>query len=44
MLLLTCRQFYLKNMQFYLQGSQSAFQNRKHQVIVLTSIKAVHVA
>ena len=44
MLLFTREQFHLYFIQVYLQGGQSIFQDRSHQLIVLSSIRAVHIA
>ena len=42
--LLTREQFHLNFIQVYLQGGQSIFQDGPHQLIVLSSIRPVHVA
>ena len=44
MLLLTGKQFHLIFSQVYLPSSQSIFQDRPHQQIVLSSIRLVHVS
>ena len=44
MLLLTGERFHLNFIQVYLQGSQSVFQDRPHQLTVFSSIRPVHVA
>ena len=43
MLLFTREQFYLNFIQVQLQGGQSIFQHWPHQLIVLSSVKPVHV-
>ena len=43
MLLLTRERFHLNFIQVYLQGGQSIFQDRPHQLIVFSSIRLVHV-
>ena len=44
MLLLAREQFRLNFIQVYLQGGQSIFQDRSHQLLVFGLIGPVHVA
>ena len=44
MLLFTREQFHLYFVQVYLQGGQSIFQDGRHQLIVFSSMRPVHVA